>query len=334
MRTRHLGTEGLLVSEQGLGCMGMSMYYGPRDDTTSIEVIRRAVELGVTLFDTADVYGSGHNEELVGRALGSRRPEIVLATKCGFRPDYSVHGDRDYIHAACDASLQRLGTEYIDLYYLHRVDPTVPIEESVGAMAELVTAGKVRHLGLSETSAATLRRAVRVHPIAALQSEWSLWTRDLEDEVLATARECGIGIVPYSPLGRGFLTGSVTTTETLAEDDTRRGHPRFSGEALTANLRLVDHLRGIADRYGATPNQIALAWVLSRGSDVVPIPGTKRIAYLESNVAAAGIVLTEDDIDTLNVVFAPEAITGPRYGRPHAYGDSPPLPGSGPLTTD
>lgn len=325
MFTRVLGSTRLTVSEQGLGCMGMSMYYGPRNDDDSVGVIHRALELGVTFFDTADVYGSGHNEQLLGRALGSARTDVIVATKCGFQPDFSVHGDAAYIREACDASLARLGTDYIDLYYLHRVDPQVPIEESVTAMAELVAAGKVRHLGLSEASADSLRRAASVHPITALQSEWSLWTRDLEAEVLATARELGIGIVPYSPLGRGFLTGTVTTTETLADDDTRRGHPRFTGAALEENLSLVEHVRTIADRHDATPNQIALAWVLDQGDDVVPIPGTKRISYVESNVGAGDISLTDADRALLNEVFAPGAASGARYGRVHEYGDSPPL---------
>jgi len=320
---RTLGSAGLTVSEQGLGCMGMSMYYGPRDDIHSKEVIHRALELGVTLFDTADVYGSGHNEELVGRTLGSERTKIVLATKCGFQPDFSVHGDPNYIHAACDASLKRLNTDYIDLYYLHRVDPTVPIEESVGALAELVTSGKIRHIGLSEASALSLRRASAVHPITALQSEWSLWTRDLEAEVLNTARELGIGIVPYSPLGRGFLTGAVTSVESLADDDTRKKHPRFIGDAFEANTQLLDHVHAIAAAHNASTSQIALAWVLSRGNDVVPIPGTKRIVYLESNVAAGDITLSDADLVTLDEVFAPGAAQGDRYGRPHSYGDSP-----------
>jgi len=323
MKMRTLGSAGLTVSEQGLGCMGMSMYYGPRDDIHSKEVIHRALELGVTLFDTADVYGSGHNEELVGRTLGSERTKIVLATKCGFQPDFSVHGDPNYIHAACDASLKRLNTDYIDLYYLHRVDPTVPIEESVGALAELVTSGKIRHIGLSEASALSLRRASAVHPITALQSEWSLWTRDLEAEVLNTARELGIGIVPYSPLGRGFLTGAVTSVESLADDDTRKKHPRFTGDAFEANTQLLDHVHAIAAAHNASTSQIALAWVLSRGNDVVPIPGTKRIVYLESNVAAGDITLSDADLVTLDEVFAPGAAQGDRYGRPHSYGDSP-----------
>ncbi len=299
------------------------MYYGPRDDTDSTAVIHRALDLGVTFFDTADVYGSGHNEELVGRALGDRRDDVVLATKCGFQPDFSVHGDPDYIAAACDASLRRLNTDYIDLYYLHRVDPTIPIEESVGALGALVNAGKVRHIGLSEASAESLRRAAAVHPITALQSEWSLWTRDIESEVLTTARELRIGIVPYSPLGRGFLTGTVTSTDALAEDDTRRQHPRFAGDALDANLRLVGQLEEIAAQYGATPNHVALAWVLDQGPDVVPIPGTKRIAYLESNIAAGDIELTDADRSALNEVFSPDAVSGARYGRAHSYGDSP-----------
>ncbi len=325
VRTRYLGAAGLAVSEQGLGCMGMSMYYGPRNDTDSTAVIHRALELGVTFFDTADVYGSGHNEELVGRALGDRRDEVVLATKCGFQPDFSVHGDAGYIRSACDESLRRLGTDHIDLYYLHRVDPTVPIEESVGALAELVEMGKVSHIGLSEASAQSLRRAAAVHPITALQSEWSLWTRDIEAEVLVTARELRIGIVPYSPLGRGFLTGTVRSTDTLADDDTRRQHPRFTGDALQANLRLVEQLEAVAANYDATPNQIALAWVLDQGPDVVPIPGTKRVGYLESNIAAGDIELTDADRRVLDEVFTPEAVSGARYGRVHSYGDSPPL---------
>lgn len=323
MRTRYLGADRLAVSEQGLGCMGMSMSYGPRDDDASIAVIHRALDLGVTFFDTADVYGSGHNEELVGRALGDHRDHVVVATKCGYQPDFSIHGDRDYITAACEASLQRLNTDYLDLYYLHRVDPTVPIEESVGAMADLVAVGKVRHIGLSEASAPSLGRAAAVHPITALQSEWSLWTRDIEVDVLATARALGIGIVPYSPLGRGFLTGTVTTTESLADDDMRRQLPRFTGDALQANLHLVEQVEAIAATYDATPNQIALAWVLDRGPDVVPIPGTKRIRYLESNIASGGIALTESDRLTLDAVFAPEAVSGARYARAHSYGDSP-----------
>lgn len=323
MRTRNIGAAPLQVSEQGLGCMGMSMYYGTRDDQTSTAVINRALDLGVTFFDTADVYGSGHNEELVGRALGARRDEIVLATKCGFQPDFSIHGDPDYIRSACEDSLRRLGTDRIDLYYLHRVDATVPIEDSVGAMAELVEAGKIGHIGLSEASATSLRRAAAVHPITALQSEWSLWTRDLEAEVLATARELGIGIVPYSPLGRGFLTGTVVNSDELDGDDMRRSHPRFTGDALQANLLLVDQVRLIADRYNASPNQIALAWVLAQGDDVVPIPGTKRIAYLESNIAAGDLPLSESDEALLSAIFTPDAITGARYGREHSYGDSP-----------
>lgn len=324
MRTRFLGAARLEVSEQGLGCMGMSMYYGPRDDSESVRVIHRALDLGVTFFDTADVYGSGHNEELVGRALGERRAKAVLATKCGFQPDFTVHGDPNYIRTACEDSLRRLNTDYLDLYYLHRVDPSVPIEDSVGALADLVNAGKVRHIGLSEASAASLRRASTVHPITALQSEWSLWTRDIEAQVLATARELGIGIVPYSPLGRGFLTGTVTSADNLAADDTRRSHPRFTGDALESNLRLVEQVQAIADSHGATANQIALAWVLAQGDDVVAIPGTKRVSYLESNIAAGEITLTPDNLANLDAVFAPGAVIGARYGREHAYGDSPP----------
>ncbi|HYU38561.1 MAG TPA: aldo/keto reductase, partial [Acidimicrobiia bacterium] len=279
MPTRALG-QGLEVSAQGLGCMGMSQIYGPADETESLATIARALELGVTFLDTADVYGLGHNEELVGRAIAGRRDDVVLATKFGIvrRPEdnnfRAVNGRPDYVRSACDASLQRLGVNHIDLYYQHRADPNVPIEDTIGAMAELVDAGKVRHLGLSEAATDTIRRAHAVHPISALQSEWSLWSRDIEGEVLPTARELGIGIVPYSPLGRGLLTGQISSADDLSRGDFRRGTPRFEGENLTRNLEVVDRVRTIATEKGVTPGQLALAWVQAQGDDVAPIPGT------------------------------------------------------------
>ncbi len=299
MRTRSLAT--LRVSALGLGCMGMSEFYGPTNDTESIEVIHRALDLGCTFLDTADMYGPFTNESLVGRAIAGRRDEVQLATKFGNerRPDGSfvgVNGHPDYVLSACDASLARLGVGHIDLYYQHRVDRAVPIEETVGAMAELVQAGKVRHLGLSEAAPATIRRAHATHPITALQTEYSLWTRDVEAEILATVRELGIGFVAYSPLGRGFLTGQITSNDDLAEDDFRNQHPRFQGANLAANLALVERVKALAARKGVTPAQVALAWVLAQGEDIVPIPGTKRIAYLEANLAAADISLDPDDL--------------------------------------
>jgi aryl-alcohol dehydrogenase-like predicted oxidoreductase len=303
--TRTLGTAGLEVGALGLGCMSMSAVYGPGDEAQGIETIRRALDQGVTLIDTADIYGATTNEELVGRAIAGRREEVVLATKFGLTFDLEAGGVRvasgraDYVHSACAASLQRLGTDHIDLYYQHRADPDVPIEETVGAMAELVAAGKVRYLGLSEASADTLRRAAAVHPITALQSEWSLWSRDIEDEIVPACRELGIGLVPYSPLGRGFLTGTVTSVDDLHENDFRRRHPRFQRDALTKNLALVEQVRAIAAEKGATPAQVALAWVLSRGEDVVPIPGTKRPHRLEENLGALDVSLDRDDLDRL-----------------------------------
>jgi aryl-alcohol dehydrogenase-like predicted oxidoreductase len=302
--------------------MGMSEFYGTADEHEAIATIHRALELGVTFLDTADMYGPFTNEELVGRAIADRRDRVQLATKFGNerRPDGShvgVNGKPEYVRSACDASLQRLGVDHIDLYYQHRVDKTVPIEETVGAMAELVEAGKVRHLGLSEASTTTIRRAHAVHPITALQTEYSLFTRDLEDEILPTLRELGIGLVPYSPLGRGLLTGTITTTSGAAGDgDFRRSEyfPRFQGEALDANLTLVDRIREIAESKGCTPGQLALAWVLARGDDVVPIPGTKRVRYLEENVAALDVHLDTDDLTRLESAVPRDAVVGDRYG--------------------
>jgi len=325
--TRTLGRNGLVVSELGLGCMGMSQMYGDADRGESIATVRRSLDLGVTFLDTSDVYGSGHNEELVGEAIAGRRDEVQLATKFSLSRDEGgmrIDGRPENVRACADASLRRLKVDVIDLYYQHRVDPQVPIEDTVGAMAELVEQGKVRHLGLSEASAASIRRAAAVHPIAALQSEWSLWTRDLEEDVLAVAREHGIGIVPFSPLGRGFLTGAITSPADFGEDDFRRGHPRFTGEAFDVNLRLVDAVRSLAAEKGATPGQLALAWVLSRGDDVVPIPGTKRRSYLEENVGAVAVELTDDDLARLEQIAPPGVAAGGRYvNAAYTYGDSP-----------
>ena len=315
MRQHRLGA--LTVSAIGLGCMGMSEFYGPTDDEQSIATIRRALDLGVSFLDTSDLYGSGHNEELVGRAIDGRRDEVQLATKFGVRREGGVRridNSPEWIHAACDASLRRLGVERIDLYYMHRRNPDVPIEESVGAMAELVKEGKVGHLGLSEVSAETLRAACAVHPIAALQSEWSLFTRGLEVEIVPTAREHGVGIVPYSPLGRGELTGAL---EIAADDDFRASAPRFQRENRERNLQLVERARKIADEVGCTPAQLALAWLLHQGDDVAPIPGTKRIRYLEENAAAAEVQLSGAQLATLNQTFAPGVTAGERY-RPEA----------------
>lgn len=317
---RTLGTTSALdVSAVGLGCMGMSEFYGTADEDTAISTIHRALDLGVTFLDTADMYGPFTNERLVGRAIADRRDEVQLATKFGNerREDGSwvrINGTPEYVRAACDASLQRLGVDHIDLYYQHRVDKTVPIEETVGAMKELVEAGKVRHLGLSEASAETIRRAHEVHPITALQSEYSLFTRDLEDEVLPVVRELGIGLVPYSPLGRGILTGAVTR-ESLDESDSRGSgyFPRFQGEALDANLALVDRVRALAAEHGCTPGQLALAWVLAQGEDVVPIPGTKRVEYLEENLGATEVSLSAADLQSLEDAVPRDAVVGDRY---------------------
>jgi aryl-alcohol dehydrogenase-like predicted oxidoreductase len=327
LERRTLGTTAPLeVSALGLGCMGMSEFYGTADERTGIETIHRALDLGVTFLDTADMYGPFTNEQLVGKAISGRRDEVQLATKFGNErlPDgtrVGINGRPEYVRAACDASLARLGVDHIDLYYQHRVDKTVPIEETVGAMAELVEAGKVRHLGLSEASAANIRKAHAVHPITALQSEYSLFTRDLEDEILPTIRDLGIGLVPYSPLGRGLLTGAITATSGAdSEGDFRRSEyfPRFQGEALDANLALVARITEIAEQKGCTPGQLALAWVLAQGPrhglGVAPIPGTKRVRYLEENVGAAAVPLTEDDLVALEDAVPRDAVVGDRYG--------------------
>jgi aryl-alcohol dehydrogenase-like predicted oxidoreductase len=304
---RPLGATGLVASAQGLGCMGMSQAYGRADDDESIATIHRALDLGVTLLDTANAYGRGRNEELVGRAIAGRRADAVIATKMGIRTDegapaFSLDGSPDAVRRCCDESLARLGVEHIDLYYLHRVDPNVPIEDSVGALAELVAAGKVGHLGLSEAGPDTLRRAAAVHPIAALQTEWSLWTRDLEAEIVPTCRELGIGLVPYSPLGRGFLTGQITSPDDFDEGDLRRNLPRFQGARFQRNLDLVAQVRTLADRHGATPGQVALAWLHAKGDDVFPIPGTKRRTHLEDNVGGLSIDLAPDDLARLDAM--------------------------------
>jgi aryl-alcohol dehydrogenase-like predicted oxidoreductase len=318
MQTRSLGQQGPTVSALGLGCMGMSEFYGSADEDEAIATIHRALELGVTFLDTADMYGPFTNERLVGRAIAGRRDEVVLATKFGnVRGEdgarLGVRGDAEYVRQACDASLQRLGVDHIDLYYQHRVDKTVPIEETVGAMAELVEQGKVRYLGLSEAAPATIRRAHAVHPITALQTEYSLWSRDPEAEILPTVRELGIGFVPYSPLGRGFLSGRFRTPEDLPEDDFRRNHPRFQGENFQRNLGLVARVRAIAEEKGVTPGQLALAWVLHQGDDLVPIPGTKRVRYLEENVAAADVALSDEDMRRLDEAAPLGATAGDRY---------------------
>ena len=317
MQTRSLGRSGLTVSAVGLGCMSMTDIYGPADPAEAEKTIRHALDRSITFIDTADMYANGKNEELVGRALAGRRSEAVLATKFGNLrlPDGStgVNGRPDYVPQACEASLKRLGVDVIDLYYLHRVDPNVPIEETVGAMARLVEAGKVRYLGLSEAGVATIRRANDVHPITALQSEYSLWSRDLEAEILPACRALGIGVVPYSPLGRGFLTGQIRSDADLAEKDRRRDMPRFRDDNLARNGALLDGLRSIAETSGATPAQIALAWLLSRGDDVVPIPGTKRPARLTENAASLEVALTGDDLAMLDAAFPAGAAAGLRY---------------------
>jgi aryl-alcohol dehydrogenase-like predicted oxidoreductase len=318
MERRTLGSQGLEVSELGLGCMGMSEFYAGRDDQEAVATIHRALELGVSLLDTADMYGPFTNELLVGRAVAHRRDQVALATKFGNvrgpkGERLGVRGDPDYVRESCEASLERLGTDHIDLYYQHRVDPRVPIEETVGAMAKLVEEGKVRYLGLSEAAPRTIRRAYAVHPITALQTEYSLWSRDPEEEILPTVRELGIGFVAYSPLGRGFLTGRFRRPEDIPDDDFRHNHPRFQPENFQRNLELVERVRQIAARKGVEPGQLALAWVLRQGRDIIPIPGTKRRSYLEQNVAAAEIELTHEDLAEIDRA-APKGMTaGDRY---------------------
>jgi aryl-alcohol dehydrogenase-like predicted oxidoreductase len=317
LATTTLG-DGLTVSRLGLGCMGMSEFYGASDEATSLATLRRALDLGVTFLDTAAMYGRGANEELVGRAIAGRRDEVVLATKFGVERGETpagrhLDGSPANVRASCDASLRRLGTDSIDLYYQHRIDPGVPIEDTVGALAGLVRSGKIRHAGLSEASPETLQRAAAVHPIAALQIEWSLWTRDIEAEVLPTCRELGIGIVAYSPLGRGFLTGQITSPDDLAPDDVRRHNPRFSADNFARNMALVDRVREIAAGLGATPGQLALAWLLHQGDDVVPIPGTRRIERLEENVGALALRLSDDDLARLDQAAPVGAAVGDRY---------------------
>jgi len=319
MQMRALGPDQIPVSALGLGCMGMSDFYGPRDDAQSVATMHRAVDLGVTLFDTADMYGPHTNERLVGQALKPYRNRVLIATKFGIVRDLvdptkrTINGTPAYVRSSCDGSLQRLGVDHIDLYYQHRVSPETPIEETVGAMADLVTAGKVRYLGLSEASAATIRRAHAVHPIAALQSEYSLWSRDIEGEIIDTCRELGITIVPYSPLGRGFLTGAIRRFEDLAPDDFRRRAPRFQGANFAKNLALVDAVAEMAQIKGCTPAQLALAWVLAQGSDMVPIPGTRSIARLEENLGAVDVGLDDADLSRLEAIAPPEVVAGQRY---------------------
>jgi aryl-alcohol dehydrogenase-like predicted oxidoreductase len=314
---RQLGRSGLMVSALGLGCMGMSSMYGESDETESIATLHRAIEIGMNFLDTSDMYGNGHNEELVGRAIADRRDRVILATKFGNirLPDGTtdVNGRPEYVAAACEASLKRLRVDYVDLYYQHRVDPSVPIEETVGAMARLVKQGKARYLGLSEAAPATIRRAHAVHPIAALQTEYSLWTREAETQILPTCRELGIGYVAYAPLGRGFLGGKIRDTEALSNSDNRRRMPRYQSDNLARNLKLLETLDALSLAKGCTPAQIAIAWVLSQGIDIIPIPGTKRRTYLEENAKAAEISLITEELGRLNHAFPPGAAAGERY---------------------
>ncbi len=318
MRTRELGRGGLEVSIVGLGCMGMSDFYGPSDDAKSIRTLNHALDVGMTFWDTSDMYGVGANERLLAKVLKTRRDEVVLATKFGIRRSESgewlgVSGRPEYVREACDKSLERLGVDHIDLYYLHRVDPETPIEGTVGAMAELVKAGKVRHLGLSEAGADTLRRASAVHPIAALQSEYSLWSRDMEDRILGACAELGIGFVAYSPLGRGFLSGAIKSIDDLAEDDWRRANPRFQGENFELNLRLVERIRELAADKGCTPSQLALAWVLMQGRHIVPIPGTRRPERIDENAGAAEVALSAAELALIDEIIPRDLVVGLRY---------------------
>ena len=318
MKTRKLGNQGLEVSELGLGCMGMSEFYGGRDEEEAIATIHHAIDLGVNFLDTADMYGPHTNEQLVAKAIKDRRDQVVIATKFGIvrTPEGGfggVNGKPEYVHQACDSSLQRLGVDVIDLYYLHRVDPNVPIEDTVGAMAELVKQGKVRYIGISEAAPDTIRRAYGVHPITALQTEYSLWSRDPEDEILPTVRELGIGFVPYSPLGRGFLSGAIKSLDDLAQDDYRRFSPRFQGDNFSKNLELVEQVNAIASEKGVTPSQLALAWLLAQGEDIVPIPGTKRRTYLEENIGATEISLTQEELSRIEQLAPQGVAAGDRY---------------------
>jgi aryl-alcohol dehydrogenase-like predicted oxidoreductase len=321
MQTRKLGSQGLEVSALGLGCMGMSEFYSGRDEAEAVATIHRALDLGVTFLDTADMYGPFTNEVLIGKAIADRRDKVVLATKFGNVRGKNgeflgIRGDAEYVRQACDASLKRLGVDHIDLYYQHRVDPNTPIEETVGAMAELVKAGKVRYLGLSEAAPETIRRAHAVHPITALQTEYSLWSREPENEILPTVRELGIGYVPYSPLGRGFLTGQIRRIEDLAEDDYRRSSPRFQGENFQKNLDLVQEIETMAQEKGCRPSQLALAWLLAQGEDIVPIPGTKKRSRLEENVGALDVRITAEDLARIDSILPSGAAAGARYAAP------------------